>query len=159
MLVNARSVRHAPTAPVRLVAIISSAALGIAQSWVLGPFMLIPGLATANGIGLMLWVRKNERKLVLLISPLAMLVPLALQLAGLASPFYRFENGLLIIAPHAFELPAVPTLVMLTLAGVGTLLVPAFAMLLLRDALDEAQRQLSLQRWTLEQLGGRKPAA
>jgi hypothetical protein len=36
------------------------------------------------------------------------------------------------------------------------MLAATLSMRRLRDTLDEAQRQLALQRWTLEQLGGER---
>jgi eukaryotic-like serine/threonine-protein kinase len=147
---------RATTHPMRMAVTLSAIALGVGQSWVMGPFMIIPGLVSANAIGLMMWVHKRERVLGLLPSPLAMIIPLALQLTGVVT-FYTFEHGTLVVQPHALELPMVPTLVMLTLTGLGTSLVPSFSMLKLRETLDETQRQLALQRWTFEQLGGRRP--
>lgn len=84
---------------------------------------------------------------------LTMMLPLGLQLAGVVTPFYRFEHGELIVVPHALELPAAATLTMLALTGLGTMLVPSLGMRRLRDSLDKAQRQLALHPWTLEQLG------
>ncbi|MDP1829024.1 MAG: serine/threonine-protein kinase [Archangium sp.] len=142
-----------PSRAMRFAGIAATVALGISQSWALGPFMTIPSLATANALLLMLWVRREEHGWVLALSSLTMLLPLGLQLTGVVTPFYRFEHGELIVVPHALELPPAATLTMLAMAGLGTMLVSSLGMRRLRDSLDQAQRQLSLQRWTLEQLG------
>lgn len=147
--------RHPPpSATTRLMVLLGTLALGIAQSWVLGPFMVIPGLATANAIGLMIWVHPHEQRRVLVLTSLTMVVPLALQGLGLIEPFYVFEQGRLVVMPHALHFDPTATLVMLTLAGVGTMWLAAVSMMSARKALEDAQRQLALQRWTLAQLGG-----
>jgi|GEM_PF-5171110 uncharacterized membrane protein YqjE len=102
----------------------------------------------------MIWVHPHEQRRVLVLTSLTMVVPLALQGLGLIEPFYVFEQGRLVVMPHALHFDPTATLVMLTLAGVGTMWLAAVSMMSARKALEDAQRQLALQRWTLAQLGG-----
>ncbi len=150
------------TRALRLTVIVTASLLTATQALVVGPLMVIPSAASANAMALTMWVRTSERVTVLVFSALSVLAPLALQALGLVEPFYRFDGGNLVVVPHALHLAELPTMIMLVVAALGTMIIPSLSMQRLRDSLDEAQAQLSLQRWTLEQLGGgagEKPGA
>ncbi len=119
---------------------------------IVGPFMLIPGIAATATMGFSMHARLQRVWLTMFVGCLGILVPLALELAGVISPTMVFEHGVLVLVPRGVELPRVATLVALTAGTLGGVLTPTFMMLHFRKSLEAAERKMRMQAWQLEQL-------
>ncbi len=119
---------------------------------IVGPFMLIPGIAATATMGFSMHARLQRVWLTMFVGCLGILVPLLLELTGVISPTLVFEHGVLVLVPRGVELPRVATLVALTLGTLGGVLTPTFMMLHFRRSLEAAERKMRMQAWQLEQL-------
>ncbi|MCR9164694.1 MAG: protein kinase domain-containing protein [Nannocystaceae bacterium] len=121
-------------------------------SRLLGPLVLIPGLAGANALSFTQHATGGRRMAYVAISAMAVVVPSLFELAGVWPPSYRFiESGMLIV-PHLASLPMVSTVLLLLLASITTIVLPALLMREARDSVEESREQLAVQAWQLRQL-------
>ena len=79
-------------------------------------------------------------------------VPLALELAGVIAPSYRFDGGVMVLVPRMVHHPEAPTLLALVLGSMATIVTLAFAITRMRGMLSDAELRLQLQAWQLRQL-------
>jgi serine/threonine-protein kinase len=128
-------------------------AVGTAQSsGMFGPFVVVPTLAVAVTTAHVLAMPRGHRWIAMVLGCASILVPFALQLAGVVPGSYVFDHGTMTILPHALGLPAGPTLTLLALANIGLVLTPAFFVSRLRNELDAAEERLVVQSWQLRHL-------
>jgi len=104
-----------------------------------GPFFLVPGLASTTAVAFIVSVRAGfVTRLVIYVSAcLAVLVPFALELAGVMPQSYRFDAGGLSLLPHIAEFPELPTTVLLIFASLFVVLIPST---LVGRAVEELRR-------------------
>ena len=117
-----------------------------------GPYVLIPGLAAANAVSFSLHAYGRRRWVFVGMASLAMVVPVALELAGVIAPSYAFEADGMVIRPHLTDLPETLAQLLLITANLAVIVAPALLMSRTRKALRDAQRQLSLYAWQMRQL-------
>jgi hypothetical protein len=117
-----------------------------------GPFVLVPVLASVNTIAFLLHSRPSWRIHTFMIGALTILVPIIAELAGFVPRTTFFENDALVIRSWTVHLPEVPALLVICASLVGTLVIPGIYVLRVRDSLMGAERRLHLQSWHLRQL-------
>lgn len=121
-------------------------------SRLLGPLVLIPGLAGANALAFTQHATGRRRIGYVAIAAMAVVVPLLLETTGVWSPSYTFTEAGMLVVPHLASLPIAATLLLLALASVTTIVLPALLMREARDSVEESQEQLAVQAWQLRQL-------
>ncbi|MGH1340281.1 MAG: protein kinase domain-containing protein [Nannocystales bacterium] len=124
----------------------------IMLSRLLGPLVLIPGLAGANAVAFTQHARGRRRIAYVSIAAMAVVVPLLFEVTGLWPPSYEFTEAGMLIVPHFASLPTVSTLLLLALASITTVVLPALLMREARDSVEESREQLAVQAWQLRQL-------
>jgi serine/threonine-protein kinase len=133
--------------------LVTLAALAVVSTCtIFGPLVCLPGMAAVTCLGFSIASARASRALPFVLCVLAMLVPLVLEIAGVIPPSYRFEDGMMCIAPDAVVLQRAPTYVLFLAVNVVLVAVCAYFGLALGDALGIAHRRLHLQSWQLRQL-------
>jgi serine/threonine-protein kinase len=125
---------------------------GCAVSRMFGPVILMPTVITAWVIVMQINPVPSVRRFALVVSPIAMLAPIVLELAGVVPSSYLFENGRMILVPQLTELPQLLTFGFLGIANVGAALVPALFVGRLRAELTRTQERELVQAWTFRRL-------
>ncbi|MFO0560661.1 MAG: serine/threonine-protein kinase [Polyangiales bacterium] len=115
------------------------------------PFIVVPTLVATNAMMFTLFTGRAQRKLVVVASVLAVLAPVALELAGIVPPSFAFRDGALVLLPRAVNFSATPTLLFLLAVSVAVVLTPTLVTGRIRDQLSDAEKKLFLQAWQLRQ--------
>ncbi len=121
-------------------------------SRLLGPLVLIPGLAGANALAFTQHASGLRRIAYVSIAAMAVVVPMLLEVVGVWPASYEFTEAGMLIVPHLASLPAISTLLLLALASITTIVLPALLMRDARDSVEESREQLAVQAWQLRQL-------
>jgi serine/threonine-protein kinase len=138
-----------PVTPV-IGAVVTLSSCGIAASSMLfGPLVYVPSLCAANVVVFAAGVSRRYRFFALACGLAAMLLPLALELAGVLEPGWVFHDGAITIMPRAVRFPGVSTVGLLALASLGAVLFPVLLVGAERDARVRAERELVLRTQTL----------
>jgi len=142
---------------VRCALLASAILLGVLTR-LYGPLFYVPGVALGAAIAL------GSHPYAGRWSPYAFLaaglfVPLGLELAGVLPASYSFEGATLTVHAGIAYLPRVPTLIFLTLSAIFLIASVGLYALIVRRALERAQRKLLLQTWQLQQLLPRETLA
>jgi serine/threonine-protein kinase len=124
----------------------------VAISRMYGPLVLMPTLVATFTIVLQAHPLHRQRMVAFVAGAIALVAPVVLELVGVLPRSYAFEAGRMVIVPQMIELPELATSVFLTLLGLAMIFVPGTFIRRLRVSLSEAQVQLMLQSWHLEQL-------
>lgn len=119
---------------------------------IFGPFLLVPSVAAANTLVFAVSNAPRYRVLVLCLGVLPLLLPIALELAGLLPPSIAFTDAGIVLLPRIADFPMVPTLVLLVISSLGTVITAALAVTPFRSELDAAQRRIRLTAWNLKHL-------
>ncbi len=135
-----------------IIPFVLSTAAFVALAWVLGPFMLLPAVLLGNCVAFVVGPGRAHRRTALLFGCLGVIVPVLLELAGIVSPSYAFHDGGMHILPRATLLPQTPTLVLLFVITISTIVTTILFVDRVRRALDRAEQRLHLQAWQLRQL-------
>jgi len=117
-----------------------------------GPLVMMPTLIVTYAITLQVHPDRTFRRLTLVALGVCVAVPAMLELLGVVAGSYAFD-GRWIIEPRLIELPRTGTYVMITLANLGMLVLPALLIARMRRDLARAQRQVLLQAWHFRRLG------
>lgn len=131
--------------------IISTVTL-VVLSRLLGPLVLIPGLAGANAVSFTQHAKGRRRLAYVAIAAMAVVVPMLLELGGIWPPSYAFTDDGMLVVPHLASLPRAATLLLLSFASLATIVLPALLMREARDSVEESREQLAVQAWQLRQL-------
>jgi serine/threonine-protein kinase len=132
--------------------VVSSLAIG-SLSMLLGPFVVVPLLGLiSTGLFSMYADRGPSRVVAMLAGAAIVMVPLALEWAGVLAPSYSFQAGGLLLHPRMIQLPEGATVAFLVLTTLVATAVPTLLLARVRDELHEAERRLLLQAWQLKQL-------
>ncbi|MCA9598684.1 MAG: serine/threonine protein kinase [Myxococcales bacterium] len=123
-------------------------------SMILGPFVLLPGMASASASVAAVGIRANRmtRRFLILLSVLSVFVPAGLQLVGWLPASYAFADGQMRILPAATYLPAVPTLTFLVSAILLQVVVTQLLVGIGVERLVLAERRNFAQAWRLRHL-------
>jgi serine/threonine-protein kinase len=133
--------------------VLAASSLAIASlATIFGPFVLVPSVAAANALVFAVSNAPRYRVLVLCLGVLPILLPLALELAGVLPPSLAFTDTGVVLLPRIAEFPPIPTLVLLILGSLGTVITAALAVTPFRSELDAAQRRIRLTAWNLKHL-------
>jgi hypothetical protein len=112
---------------------------------------MIPAMAAVNTMSFVVSGDRKRRFLSIALGCLAIVVPLALELAGAVPASMDFRDGGIFIKPRALELPRVPTLVFLAAATIGSIITAAIVVARFRDALVKSEERLYFHTWLLRQ--------
>jgi serine/threonine-protein kinase len=149
LLRTARTPFEKPTTP--YVTIIATSLAIASLNAQAGSLILVPSLVVANMVAFLLQPQRSRRLMIVGMSLLAIVLPLALEGIGLVPPSYRFEGGVMSV-PDRWYAHTDVTFTVLVAITLG--LIVAFAVLFIRfrDQLTDAETRLSLQAWQLRQL-------
>jgi eukaryotic-like serine/threonine-protein kinase len=117
-----------------------------------GPFIFVPGAVVMNALVYTIQPFRRLRVATLVLSSLALAVPVALEQMSLVPQTFLFEHGALSFLPTIIEFPRTLSVGVLTFVGVGMLLTSSLFVGRVRDKLADAERALQLQAWQLRQL-------
>jgi serine/threonine-protein kinase len=142
--------RDQSTALVVAIAALQAITMGFATR-MFGPFVIVPGIVAATTA---MFVFNELRHLRVLVSfgVASILVPWALEHAGVLSPSYAYGDDGLTIRANFVAFPQLATEATLVFASVGAVLMAALALSRARRGLQEARRRLAVQKWQLEQI-------
>lgn len=132
--------------------------LGLATSTVMvaatmvGPFVLTPMLALANTLIYIASGSRTRRVEVVVMGCLAVIVPWAAQTAGWIPASTVFEHGRVVLTPVMLELPTWATTVFLLVSNIMIHLTGAYYVSRLRDGVLDAELELRLRAWQLDQI-------
>ena len=132
-------------------AVLVAAIAGSLSCW-LGPFVLSPLTASSTMAWFTLQSGRRERRILMALGALAMLVPFGLELLGVVPRSFTFESGNLVLHPRAVFLPPVGTTLALLYTSVTFCVLQPVLLGGLRDALSAAERKLFLHAWHLKKL-------
>ena len=118
-----------------------------------GPLILMPTLLACYVITVQSHPWRFFRRFGLTVGMIAMVAPLALEIAGIVSPTYLFESGRWLVLPRVLDLPRSGTIALLTLANLTMLVVPCMFVARLRADLSNVQTRQLLQKWQFRRLG------
>jgi hypothetical protein len=117
-----------------------------------GPLIVVPTVATAATVSILLHPSKKLRGLILACGCLTVATPLLLQWLGVIHASYTFDAGAIVMRPWALELSGPMTLLTILIMDVGTMVMVAVLAIQTRDTLTEAERRLAMHAWNLRQL-------
>ncbi|CAN5658036.1 hypothetical protein BH09MYX1_BH09MYX1_03380 [soil metagenome] len=129
-------------------------AMGTASSAsvVLGPFVVVPALATSNALIFTLFAPNRLRPLVTLAGLCAVMIPFALESVGVLAPSMVFANGNLTLVARAVTLSPGWVTLFLVAASAGIMLRTTTTVARVRDELVSARRKSFLQAWHLRHM-------
>lgn len=133
--------------------VLAAGALGIATAGlVLGPLFLMPGIAA---IFAMAFAFKSDwwwSWLGVAAGIATIVVPAALEAAGILPPSMSFEGGEIRLLPVVAEFPRVPTITFLVTTAIGMVVASGLLAGWMRRAIARAEQRMVVQTWLLRQL-------
>jgi len=117
-----------------------------------GPFLIAPLIIVVVTLLFTLNHPPHYRKPFVAMGMVAALVPMVLELSGAVPPSMTFGAEGLRILPRTSDIAPIPTLVLLTLASLATILIAGGAIGPIRKELDRVQARIRLQAWQLKQM-------
>jgi serine/threonine-protein kinase len=138
--------RHAMTVFVLSLACVST------MSAYFGPFLLVPAVAASSALVFSTTNDRSLRGFIIALASLTVLVPLALEHAGLVPPSMRFTPDGILLLPRAVWLPPLGSQVFLLVSSIAVIVTSGLALAPFRQELDDAQRRIRLLAWHLRQL-------
>jgi serine/threonine-protein kinase len=150
---RSRRHRREGTFELRLWALLTFAWVA-AAGIIFGPFILVPPAAVTIATTFMVNMRANRslRAFVSGCAVAAVCVPACLQWLGVVPPSYLFEDGVMKVLPVLTQFKAGPTMALLTLASLLTVVAGMALMSKAVKTLTTAERRLFAQAWRLRQL-------
>jgi serine/threonine-protein kinase len=136
----------------RAMFVIAGMVMIFLASRTVGPLMLVPATATGVSIAAAVTADRWLQPWMIATGGVAIVLPLALELAGVLPQSYDFVNGVMIVLPQMVELERVPTLSYLTAASLMQIVVIALLALRWHQRFTEAAERLQLQAWYLERV-------
>jgi serine/threonine-protein kinase len=122
-----------------------------AFSALFGPFVLAPVFATTTAVVLSLGFGRALRAPIAVLGLAAILVPFALELAGIMSPSMSIAGDAIVITPRLVGFPPLGTAAFLVAGHLLAVPVSVIVAARLRDTVDAARERLTLRAWQLEQ--------
>ncbi len=117
-----------------------------------GPLFFTPLLVSIFTFSFSMTHSWRFRALVIGTGCLAIVGPLVLEVLGVISSSYVFENGKMVILPQGVLLSEVPTLCALTLCTIFLIVAPAVIMGRVQMSLRNAETRSAMQAWHLRHL-------
>ncbi len=117
-----------------------------------GPLLIVPGLAATTAASFCMHAQGRRRLAYLAVAAAVVVVPLCLEWAGVLQPSYVFAGDRIIIAPNLTHIPKMATLTFLLLVTTAAIVVPPLLLARTRDGLRDAERDLAIHAWQMEQL-------
>jgi eukaryotic-like serine/threonine-protein kinase len=139
------------SAHVLVVMVLSTLAFGSTTS-LFGPLVLMPALIAVNTGAFSIILKGWHRVFSIFFGCLVILVLVLGELAGNLYNGYLFNESGMVITPGAIELHRIPTILLLCVASLATVLTCALSVSRIRDALGQTERKLYLHTWHLRQL-------
>ncbi len=121
-------------------------------SFLMGWAVILPGMAATHVLGFLLYGEKEHWRKAIALGALSVVVPFALQLAGVLPASYGFQEGALVVLPRVTSFPPAGTLAFLLIASVGVIVAPALIASRVRSSLTRAEERLFMQSWMLKRL-------
>jgi serine/threonine-protein kinase len=121
-------------------------------STVFGPLLAVPPFAVGNTVAWAILLDRRGRATAIALGVLAMWGPFAFEWTGVIPSSVAFTEQGIVILPRAVALPELPTLVLVLVTGAMTVIVSAFSVGRVSDALRSAEQRLLMQSWKFEQL-------
>jgi len=146
------SAMQKPTFTRSFVALTLSNAVASLASLFYGSLFLVPAIVAPNTLAYVMHLRREHRWFAVANGLLAVAAPFALEISGVVSAPYAFEDGAMTILPRAISLPELPTLTALLLFSVAGIVFSVLATAEVRNELLHARRQLYVQGWHLRSL-------
>jgi serine/threonine-protein kinase len=137
--------------PAHLYGLTFAAEVAIFSCW-LGPFVLVPTAAVTLLMFRLAHSRAGEHWPIVLLAMAVVIVPHALEFAGLLPPSFEYVDGGLLLLPRALDLHPTTTTSALLWSNLTFIVTPAIVLARLRDALSLAERRLALHALQLRQL-------
>ncbi|HUH02097.1 MAG TPA: protein kinase [Kofleriaceae bacterium] len=148
---KAMSARRPPTSVV-LAALIFSTLAFVFIGRLFGSLILVPAAIAVNATGYSIFLERKWRPLVVLLSVAAIAGPLGLELAGVLSASYGVTADGFVVYPGAVDFPAIPTLIVLTMANLMAVIIGTVVVGHIRDRLAEAEHRIYMYAWHLREL-------
>jgi serine/threonine-protein kinase len=117
-----------------------------------GPFVLAPTLAVANTMAHVVIGRREHRRAVVAIGALALLVPLALELAGVVPPSFAYRDGALVATSPLVTFRETFTTPFFVIINLGLVVFGSLGIGRYRDALARGEERTIMQAWLLARL-------
>ncbi len=122
-------------------------------SLIFGPLLLVPGFVVTNAMFFALDAPRPARKWIIALGLLAIVVPYALELAGLLPmPYALAEDGALVIRSPMVRFDAVLTPFFLLATSISLVVTPTLLIGRFKDELERAERRVIASAWHLRQL-------
>jgi len=132
-------------------AMVASSIAFAATATFFGPLVLTPTLVAVNTMGFSLNLSRKHRWWAIALGILAIAVPALLLSLGVLPGGYSFDGNTMVTSAGAIHLPRVPSILLLVTVAIGSVLTGSLSVTRVRDALDEAERQLFLYAWHLRE--------
>jgi serine/threonine-protein kinase len=136
--------------PFSLIVVSSLAVASMAL--IFGPLILLPSVAVVNTIAFMMNRDRTRRPFILACGVFSVLLPLALENAGVLPVSYAFGNDIFMVFASAVHFPPAPTRAFLLITNLGVIVVSAVLIAKMRDLLTAKEQQTFLHSWQLRQL-------
>jgi serine/threonine-protein kinase len=137
--------------PAQLYGLTFAAEVAIFSCW-LGPFVLVPTAAVTLLMFRLAYSRAGERWPSVVLAMAVIIVPFALEFAGLLPPSFEYVDEGLLLLPRALDLRPMWTTSALLWSNLTFIVTSAIVLARLRDALSLAERRLALHAMQLRQL-------
>jgi hypothetical protein len=120
----------------------------------LGPFVVVPAVATGASAAFMTGLRANRmtRQWIAACALAGIFVPWLLQMSGILPPSYAFADGVIQVLPLATALPGGPTMVFVVLTTALTIVTSTLLVGKATEALVLAERRVFAQAYRLRQM-------
>jgi hypothetical protein len=118
---------------------------------VVGPFAMAPMLTLLMAMGVVFNRTGLRITAVVVLVFLSLGAPVVLELAGLVRRSYVFDHGTIVVQPHMTALPAIPTLITMTMTSVACIGLAAFFLIRVHAQLRATQERVVAYSWNLRQ--------
>jgi serine/threonine protein kinase len=127
-------------------------ATAASTSALVGPFLIAPLIIVVVTLLFTLNHPPQYRKPFVVMGLLAVLIPITLEWTGAVPPSMSFGPEGLQILPRSSDLAPIPTLALLTIVSLATIVIAGGAIGPIRKELDQVQARIRLQAWQLKQM-------
>jgi len=124
----------------------------VATSVLFGSLVLLPVVAVANTLPLVLVSPPRRRRGAIVVGVLTILVPFALEQLGVLPTRYVFADGAITILPFLASYTPLPTTAFLVFSNVALVVTACFFVARFRDAQLAAEERVILHAWQLRQM-------
>src|SRR5262249_14927302 len=134
-----------------LFALAFTSVIALIGSSILGPFLIIPALATLNLAATIMHLERH-RPLACALACAPIALPVAAEALGLLRPSYAFDDRGMLVLANTVALRQGPTTVLLLVLSLTTVAFTGALMTRFRTSLSRLEERLTLQAWQLRQI-------